>query len=345
MYRESTTRKFFFIFLFSIYLTLSPMQARPADAWMTMIGVVSKQFMELMADTVKGIILGAMKTAAITVLNEAVTDFVGGSSPQDSKIISNYQDFIFTQPQAKAELYLNDLLSQTTGGQSSSSYVSNEGIGDYASPASGGAAYKTQLANSAKAIITSQKNIIQPTYVGDPGQNMFAEGNLDNFNSYLSGINNPWAYNLYVQQKYQEKLEQEKEAARMEALTGMGFKGTKQNGEIITPGSIVSTTMSNVLDIGNKSLASASNPGEVISAVVQQIIMQALQNGIGKAQENIQPAMRNALNSSQAQTQTGGPGAQYGNPGTKAEPWVNPDTASGGSTWVNPDNKPAKLNL
>lgn len=334
MCKKSLFYKTISIFLFSIFLAFSPLQAPRADAWLAIKATLLNRFMAAMADQIKGVILGAMKTAATTVLTEAVSDFVGGSDPQGSKIISNYQDFIFTQPQAKAELYLNDLLSQTTGGQNSSSYVSNEGIGDYASPASGGAAYKTQLANSAKANITAQKNILQPTYVGNPGQNMFAEGNLDNFNSYLSGINNPWAYNLYVQQKYQEKLEQEEEAARMEALTGMGYKSQKQDGQIITPGSTIGTTMSNVLDIGNKTLANASNPGEVITAVVQQIIMQALQNGIGKAQENNQPIQRNVQNSSQAQTQVGGPGAQYGNPSsTPAQPWVNPD------------NKPAKLNL
>ncbi|MFA5994409.1 MAG: hypothetical protein WC823_05620, partial [Parcubacteria group bacterium] len=211
-----------------------------------------------------------------------------------------------------------DYISQTTGGQSSGSY-SSEGV---SSAASGGTAYLSKLAKSAKATIEAQNTTLKPTYVGDPGQNLFSEGNLDNFNTYISGTNNPWAYNLDVQEKYQANLEKEQQAALVKAIAGQGYKGTEVDGQTITPGALIASQMANSQDLGNKTIAGANSIGEVVSSIAMQAISQTIQNGIGKMQENIQKEINNKTNGLLNQT----PAEQYGNGGTTAEPWVNPDT-------------------
>jgi hypothetical protein len=255
------------------------------------------------------------------MIDKAVSSFVGGSSSSDSKVITDYQDFLYGQPEEKAELFINDLLSQTTGGQSSSSYISAEGFGE------GSAGYKKQLVSNFTESLKAQKGTLQNTYIGDPGENLFSEGNLDNFNSYLSGINNPWAFDLYAQQKYQEKLEEEKGAAQAKAIAGNGFSGVEKDGKVITPGSLIGANMSNIMDMGNKMIAGATNPGEIITGAVQQVIMQTLQNGIGEIQSHIGEEMQNIksyTNELDKLIGEQGPGAKYGN-GSPAEPWVNPD--------------------
>lgn len=339
MHTNSTFSKTIFIFLFSISLALFPIQAKHADAlW----GEIPAQFLKTMLDKLRvkinGIIMGALKQAAIQTLNKSISGFVSGNGPETSKIITNYQDFLYKEPRQKTDLYLNDLLSETTGGQSSDNYTSFEGVG---SPASGGAAYLSSMAKNTQESIKAQSTIMKPNYVGNPADNLFANGNMDNFNSYLSGINNPWAYNLYIQQKYQERLEQEREAAKTEALAGRGYKSVKQGGQIITPGALIETTMSNALDMGNKVLAGSTDPAEVITSIVQQLIMQTMQNGIGNAKTNIQKSSPNDSNNN-AWTNPDTK-QDYSSGGSTAEPWKNPDTGatydSEGTAkpWTDPD--------
>ena len=338
MRSRSTFSTIILIIFLSISLAFSPIQAKPADAWMAIPSVYIKTMLDKIRIMINGIIVGALKQAAIQALNKSISGFVSGNGPQTSKIISNYNDFLYNEPRQKADLYINDYISQTTGGQSSSNY-STEGI-SLSSPASGGAGYMSQLASMAKNNISARTTMMKPTYVGNPGDNLFANGNMDNFNSYLSGINNPWAYDLYVQQKYQEKLTREQEIAKAEALAGRGYKSVKQGDQIITPGALIETTMANALDVGNKVLAGATDPAEVITSIVQQLIMQTMQNGIGNAKSNSQKSSTNSSNGSNWTNPD--TGQAYNSGGGTAEPWKNPDTGStydsgSSSSWTDPD--------
>jgi hypothetical protein len=179
----------------------------------------------------------------------------------------------------------------------------------------GGSSYSSQLVQMAKKETVDQK---QPkmTLEGDPTK-MFAQGNFKLFDSFLSGINNPWSFVGNAQTEYQKKLAEEKKIAQTKAISYQGFKGVGEGkngkGKIKTPGSLVKDKTANTQDIGNKIIASATHPEEVISAIVSQMISQMMSQGMGSMQQMMkQVGLSNQAgqqNKNNAATQ--GPGATF----------------------------------
>lgn len=312
--------KIFSISFLAISLLIMPIRTPEANAlWGEMPAQILGNSLATMRAQILGMIMGSLKQAAIQAISSKISGIVGGSSSQNSKIIGNYTDFLHTAPQNKTNLYMNDYLSQITQGRgSNSSYIpNNEGFGNGAFV--GGLTndnYKAQLVVSAKAV-TNERTEANATYIGNPSQNMFSAGNMDNFNLYLSGINNPWAFNLNAEQKYQERLTIEQDAARTEAIAGRGFKSTQQGGTITTPGSLTADIMASAQTVGLNSLANAQSVPEVITAVVQGIISKTIQNGVGNAQGNAQKSQNvtnSAAQNTNTQAQTDGPAAAWKNP-------------------------------
>ncbi|MDP1884059.1 MAG: hypothetical protein Q8L10_01705 [Candidatus Moranbacteria bacterium] len=337
-------------------LAVMPFQAPKSEAWLEFAGQMMAHSLAIMRETIQGITMGALKQMAIQAINTEISVAIGGSSSQNSRIIGNYRDFLHVEPLQKTNRYMNDYLSQITRGRGSEAgYVPNEGFG--AGAFVGGlnhGNYIAQLRQSAMAVTVDRREPT-PTYVGNPRQNMFANGNMDNFNLYLSGINNPWSFNMNAEQKYQERLAIEKEAAQTEAIAGQGYKGTRQGDTITTPGSLIGTTMSNVQNLGLSVLASARNAPEVVTATVQNILTQSIQNGIGNAQRNVQREIQGVVSKAdqvmELQAQITGPASAWQNAGTSqstslAPEWKNPNLPENQpSAWKNPnlpENQPAQ---
>jgi len=144
---------------------------------------------------------------------------------------------------------------------------------------------------------------------------MFVQGNFKNMSLYLSGINNPFAFNLNAEQEFQKTLSQEVEKAKTMATAGAGFIGNVANGKVLTPGSIVKESVANAQDLGNKIIAGSTKLPEVLTAVVSQIITQSIQQGIGNIQANINKEINGVQVRAQAETNTQveqvGPAALY----------------------------------
>ncbi|MFA7208660.1 MAG: hypothetical protein WC120_00085 [Parcubacteria group bacterium] len=317
-------KKQFFIKLIStgalaFVLAAMPLQAPKSEAWLEFAGQMMAHNLAIMRETINGIKMGALKQVAIQTINTEISLAVGGSSSQNSRIIGNYRDFLHIEPLQKTNRYMNDYLSQITRGRGSEAgYIPNEGFG--AGAFVGGlnhGNYIAQLRQSAMAI-TVDRNEPIPTYIGNPRQNMFSNGNMDNFNLYLSGVNNPWAFNLNAEQKYQERLAIEKEAAQTEAVAGQGYKSTRQGDAITAPGALIGATLANVQNLGLNVLASARNTPEVVTATVQNILTQSIQNGIGNAQRNAQREIQGVTDKTNqainTQAQTTGPVSVWKNP-------------------------------
>ncbi|MDP1619483.1 MAG: hypothetical protein U0944_01880, partial [Candidatus Moranbacteria bacterium] len=305
--------------ILAFVLAVMPFQTPKSEAWLEFAGQMMAHNLAIMRETINGITMGALKQMAIQTINTEISVAVGGSSSQNSRLIGNYRDFLHIEPLQKTNRYMNDYLSQITRGRGSEAgYIPNEGFG--AGAFVGGlnhGNYIAQLRQSAMAVTVDRSEPI-PTYIGNPRQNMFANGNMDNFNLYLSGVNNPWAFNLNAEQKYQERLAVEKEAAQTEAIAGQGYKGTRQGDTITTPGSLISATMSNVQNLGLSVLASARNTPEVVTATVQNILTQSIQNGIGNSQRNVQREIQGVTNKTNqainTEAQTTGPASAWKNP-------------------------------
>lgn len=320
MKHKFTFKKIIFICFLSVALVFMPIQAHKAGAlWGEFPAQILANVLTQIREMIMGIIMGMMKQMATQMLNREMGNMIGGSSSQNAKFITDWKDYMFTQPQQKANQFMNDYLSQVTRGRGSySGYMStSEGFGNGAfMQGMGGGNFIQSMVEGAKRQTTEQVEAAI-TYVGNPAQNLFAGGNFNNLNLYLSGINNPWAFNINAQQKYQEQLTKQQEIAKTMGMSYQGFIGTMSGNMITNPGSLIKENMANVQDLGNKVLANAKSIPEVITSIVQQIITKAIQNGIGNAQRNVQREIQNVQNQAtqqiNSQVQQYGPGALYGN--------------------------------
>ena len=118
-----------------------------------------------------------------------------------------------------------------------------------------------------------------------------------------------------IQEKFDETKKNEQLTAAEKARAGSGFTGTESNGKTITPGILVKEQMAGVQNIGNTIIGNATNIPEVITAIVSQMAIQSIKQGIGKVQANIQKEVTTAQNQASSQQNTAvqklGPGAQY----------------------------------
>jgi hypothetical protein len=230
--------------------------------------------------------------------------------------ITDWRDYLVKQPEGRTRIYMNDYISQMTSGRGSRTGYVGEGF------LGGGSAgsYNQMLSNIAKKE-TIDRQTPKTTYPGDPSQ-MFAQGNFKNMGTYLSGVNNPWAFSIAAQNEYQKRLTEEKTESQTRAMAYEGFRGTEvkgRNGQVLitNPGSVVKQAVTNVQDIGNKIVAAATHPEEIISAIVSQMMTQAIQQGIGMARNIVEKEVNKVtdqfMQATGGITRQVGPGVLYGN--------------------------------
>ncbi len=270
------------IFLFVLFF--SPIQTPKADAWDAIPAQVFKQVLEEIDYELHGIILGMLKRTAVIILNGQVDNLMGGANGSSAAFITNWQSYLVDQPTEKAQTYINDYLSQMTIGRGTMTGYTSEGF-------AGNGNYMANLKQQALAKVNSSsaQEVPHITYESSPNQ-MFDNGNFKNMSNYLSGINNPWAFNLAVQNAYQKKLEEEKSVQQAKAIAYQGFKGTGDDGansSISNPGSLIKTNIANVQNISNVALGSATHPAEVVTLLVSQMITKAIHQGFSSVQSSI----------------------------------------------------------
>lgn len=307
--------KSFWTILLLLAIIFSPFQAYKANAWDAIPAQIFKNLLENIQYEIRGMILGMLKKEAVSNLNNQINSLVGGGSNGSPAFITNWQDYLFDAPANQTRAYMNDYLSRMTSGRGTYSGYTPEGFS--------GASANNYLAELKQNGINSIENndsldnIPKTTYEGNPDQ-MFASGNFRNMSLYLSGTNNPWAFDIATQNAYQTKLDQAKEIQKNKSLAYQGFKGTGEKGSdstITNPGSLTKEYVANVQNLGNNIIANASHPGEVISAVVSQMITQSIQQGFSAVQKkamqqtyNVQNKITDEMNKA---IENSGPGARF----------------------------------
>lgn len=313
--------KSFLAILLLLTLFFSPIQTPRANAWDAIPAALFKQLLENIQTQINGMILGMLKKQALANLNTQINSLVGGGVNGSPAFITNWQDYLFNDPANQTRAYMNDYLSRMTSGRGTYSGYISEGFS--------GAGANNYLAELKQIGINSIKNndsldnVPKATYEGDPDQ-MFASGNFRNMSLYLSGTNNPWAFDVATQNAYQTKLDQAKEIQKNKSLAYQGFKGTGEKGfnsTITNPGSLIKEAVANVQNLGNNIIANANNPGEIIGAVVSQMITQSIQQGFSAVQRKAMQqnySVQNKINDEINNTiNTSGPGARFNLPNAK----------------------------
>lgn len=308
-----------FLFSISIFsmVSFSAPQAK-ADIWF--IGAVWEALGEVfdqLGELIKGMMLGALKSAATQVLNDQINRLVGGTSAGKALFITNYQSFLYQEPLQKTNLYMNDFFTLSTRGTgASANYIS---VGDTGGL---GGSYSSYLIQQAKqATVDSSQSQPQMTldqYTASP-QQMFQEGDWRAFNSFFSNpANNVFGYTIMAEQQYQSKLSSEQQARAVESQSS-GYIGSKKNGNIVAPAATIESLAGNVQSIGPSLIASATNMQEFIASAVAaaagQMVNKLIQQGVGQVQANIQKEV-NSVKSEVGNAQNdavrgGGPGAQF----------------------------------
>ncbi|OGI14863.1 MAG: hypothetical protein A3E38_03010 [Candidatus Moranbacteria bacterium RIFCSPHIGHO2_12_FULL_54_9] len=277
---------------------------------------IMKHTMETIRLAVQGATIGALKVAAIQTLNNQVGQLIGGSASGRPLIITNFNDFLYQQPQQKTELFMNDFFTLTTRGKgSSANYI---GAGDSGGIGGSYASYLVSVGRQAIGEGTAAPTLNLEEYTPSP-QAMFAEGDWRAFNAFFSNpMNNPYGYAIETEKAYQNKLAMTQQEAVVKALSP-GFLPVEKNGTVLAPAGLIGAVTENVQTLGNEMIANATNPAEFLSGVVAatatKMISGLIQNGIGQVQANIQREIGNVtreVNSALGDaTSALGPGAAF----------------------------------
>lgn len=289
--KETISKKYFFQKLFlslflAISLVYSPFycgnaQAASSSSWVAAAAMTFASIMNYQ-DSIKGFMLGIAKQAAMKALSQEINFMITGKSSQGTMFVSDYRDYLIAKPKGQAVLYTNARIDQALGGRGSlSGYIpaGSEGFG------LAGGNYMNSLRVGAQSAVTNPADP-KVTYVGNPSQ-MFAQGNFRNLSLYLSGINNPWAFNLFAQNTLDQKTQEEQKTASDKLIANQGFPGTESNGKTITPGILVKEASAGVQNMGYDIISNATHIPEIATALVSQLVTQSINQGIGMMQATV----------------------------------------------------------
>ncbi|MFZ2299543.1 MAG: hypothetical protein WAW00_00195 [Candidatus Moraniibacteriota bacterium] len=312
-------RRIVFSVLFISMLLFSVPRGAHADYWGASYAAVGMdQMISQIKRAIEGALLGALKSAAIQALNQQVGQLIGGgSSSGQALFITNYDDFLYKGPAQRTELYMNDFFTMTTRGKGSSANYSGAGSsggigGNYAS-------YLTSVGKQATVQQGAPRTTNLEEYTSSP-QAMFAEGDWRAFNAFFSNpANNPYGYSLQAEQAYQNKLAQEQQEALVQAQSAGGFLPSRSGNTVVAPGGSIQAAQTDVQNLPNTFLATATNPGELLSGVIaamaNKMVSGLIQNGIGQVQSNVQRENGNVQNqvstALEQATKAQGPGAAF----------------------------------
>jgi hypothetical protein len=338
----SSCKKIFLTISLSLILCFSPMQKSEAALWPA-IDPIYKQALETMYDQLQSVIMGALKQAAVKMINQQVNKLVGGTVGSGAMFITNWESYLVTEPQRQARIFVNAKIDQSLRGRGSySSYIprsfgsvmgasnqKNSGKGqvlgvdaeDPNSPtfegfaqSSGSGNYYGEMQSAAENAVSEEDP--QVTFEGNPAE-IFSGDTFEPYNSYFSGINNITSASDYFKAVKIEKQQQLETLAQVQSQANNGYLSTMKNGMVITPGATIEQAVANAQDIGNKILAAATRPGEMkmISAIVSQVVTQAIQQGIGTVANMVDRQVNQvedkALNTLNSKLKDAGPGALY----------------------------------
>lgn len=276
-------------------------------AWIPGLDPIIMEGLMMIEDMIDSLMVGTLKQQAVMMLSIQVDSLAGRGANGQASFIVNWQDYLINEPQNATNLYMNDYISQMTRGRNSSSLYSAEGF-------SGPANYGAQLGQTAGLLGSAKQQRL--TYEGDPSQ-MLQSGNFKNMELYLSGVNNPWGFNIAVQAEEQRVLNNNRLLATTKGTAGGGYLGVPGDspGTETMPGSTVGAMMNSKQTMPDRILEAASSIPEVATALVTQMISRSVMQGFVSVRSKTAKATAgvtkytNATNSAMG---TYGPAARFG---------------------------------
>lgn len=295
--KKTHSKKILTIFLVVSFLFVSCPKKTNA-AWVPGVDPIINQAIRFLKENIMSAIVGGMKTAAINMINAQINIQIGkmGGSGGGT-FVTNWKAHIITQSRNKANVYLNDYLSQSTQGRGNNASYKSEGYN-----------YSEDLKYSATTKVTQSTSVPKPTYEGNPTQMTQGNDFLKKLGNYYSGVNPRDSYSSSANTFYEETYREEQKVISDATISNQGFAGTDKNGNITRPGILNKDMIANLENIGNITLANAKDlPEVIISAVVSKGLTMAMQKGFSSLQNKYQ-----AKENVQIQSQyNANPGAKF----------------------------------
>jgi hypothetical protein len=324
----------FFIFLLILFSFSCP---KKAQAWDAMAASVYETVVAEISYSIKGMMMGSLKQAAIKMLSKQMDRFISGVGGNGARFITNWEDYLVNNPKRNATNYANDYISRATSGRGSVSYkkannsvlgastIAGEGFDRERvlglSTTSGGASLDENIQVLGQKILEPQE--WRNTYVDKNGSSdpteMFKSDSLANMNLYLMGDGNGgntiWDADSAIRAEYNTALAKEKATATAEGLSGGGFLSEKIDGMIAKPGILYKEMEANMENLPNLAISSATSIGELVAATVSKAIAGAVNKTISgvenKINKEVNKVTDKAVNQVNKKVNAYGPGALY----------------------------------
>ncbi|NTW15496.1 MAG: hypothetical protein HGA38_03945 [Candidatus Moranbacteria bacterium] len=262
------------------------LSARPAYAWGDAIpAAILKQTLEKIQAQIDGVLLATLKSTTISLLNTRVMSMVVGNSTKQSLIITDWRQYLYGESQQKTKLAYESTFKPLT--------LQGRASGFNAAGSSG--SYESKLSKIADLHLSGGSGTVGSTarlseLSGDPITSI-GSGDFRVLSEMFSTGSDPIGYSLRAERFVMEENAKNTQAAQVQAMAS-GYKGVKDaNGNTILPGSTIGQIVSNVQDIGNKIIAEAQNPNELISGAIatlaNRMITNVIQNGLGSIQSKL----------------------------------------------------------
>lgn len=328
----------FFIFLLILFSFSCP---KKAQAWDAMAASVYETVVAEISYSIKGMMMGSLKQAAIKMLSKQMDRFISGVGGNGARFITNWEDYLVNNPKRNATNYANDYISRLTSGRGSVNYkkASNSVLGASTIAGEGfgrgavlGDAADITSSSLSENIQTLGENITQPQewqlspdiddlstmFTGDDNE----EKTLARMNLYLigdgNGGNTVFDAQKAIKDNYNAALETEKATATAEGLSGGGFLSEKiddMDDMIAKPGILFKEMKANEENLPNLAISAATSIGELVAATVSKAIAGAVNKTISgvenKINKEVSKVTDKAVNQVNKQVNAYGPGALY----------------------------------
>jgi len=270
-----------------IYSTSFAPSAKAYVSWPDIGGQTYGFTLDKVWEQLQNVLMGELKKAAVTTITETVNNLVAGATQAGSLFISDWSDYLFSSPSSNANSYMNDFFTITTRGKTNGNYNSLCG-NNYAQ-------WRTERARSVNVEIdlTSLQTTAE-NFFCSPVE-MFADGNWEGYDAFMEVQNNPLGYELVAKSLHQQTLAEEEQKAWVQAIAYQGYVAQKEDGLVISPGSLIKDIVSSANTIDNDMIVNAESVAEVAGIVAGKVATNVIKQGIGNARQMVQNKINDTI--------------------------------------------------
>lgn len=252
-----------------------------------------KQALEVIWEQIQALLFGIAKRVAISIARDQANRLTAGGMDKQPAFITDYRQFIYGVVFDEALLYMDDLISQYTGGKNMElNYIAGGGSLQLV-----GQKYLALLNAEVRTNFSKENckyNLDQ--YSPNPIHSLM-QGNWRIANAMVTfPCNNPMGMTRHTRQNVERQLATRSQEETAKAIANKGYKCiTDKNNKCITPGSLIADVTTNVENSAMDMLKGAGKWGELLSSAAGAFVNQALSNLYQKGFEDVSKKINREL--------------------------------------------------